>query len=181
MATCAPIIKQLGDSPNGNKLMIKYTGTDKPDEVKVKDTSDIQPVHGESGVWISGDKYSSRAVTLVLRKGGADAGECSYDLSGKLIPVTLAPDAVISNFRLEVLGSIVTVKWHSDKEVLIDFYLLEGKISGGIYNIIDFIAPKGANQDYAYPHTPASLPFIYRLSVQFTDGTAKSLAEQTTS
>lgn len=180
MATCASTIRQLGDSPEGNKLMIKYTGADKPDEVKVQGTADIQPVHGESGVWISGEKYTSRAVTVELKKGGVAAGECSYDLTGKLIPITLDPDAVISNFRLEVAGAQVAVKWHSDKEVLIDFYFLEGKIPGGVYGFIDMITPKGANQDYAYTHTPAALPFTYRLSVQFTDGGLKMLAEQAT-
>lgn len=82
-------------------MQAKFEGNIKPDACCVKGTTDLQPLRGNSGVWLSGEKYMSPQVTLQLFKNGSFVKECSYDLAGNLI-ATPPPPASVTDFNVDV-------------------------------------------------------------------------------
>lgn len=111
---CAPKLEKLGNSPHGNKLQAKFEGSVKPDSCCVKGTNDLQPLRGNSGVWLSGEKYMSPQVTLQLFKNNAMVKECSYDVAGNVITFN-PPPASVTDFNIDVDPSqnVPRITWKS--------------------------------------------------------------------
>jgi hypothetical protein len=172
---CPASIRMVG----GGKLQADF-GSARNYSVRVSGTSDEQRTAGNSGMWTSSDKYSSTAVTLeILKPDGSVDAECEYDASGQLVEAP-AHVASITDFMVTPAGSDAVIAWKSVAESGVDFYLLEGRTDNSApFGFINFIAPMGSGATYAYTDNPPSLPFTYRLSVQFTNGSGMMLAEGT--
>ena len=103
----------LGNSPGGNKISGKFLGPDYPDQVNIKGTTDTLPLRGNSGIWMSGSKYTTLNKTLVLKKAGLPDQEITYDNNG--MPVI--NDAEASSFTPTVTGTLVSFTWTITKEI----------------------------------------------------------------
>lgn len=122
---CAEKVWIPGSSPNGNFLHTRFTG-EMPDSVKVKGTNDVSDLRGNSGNWISNDKYTSTEVVLILIKDGVEFKECAYNAEGNL---TIAPpppqNVVVDGFTInDQGGGNVNATWTSVTEQELDVYRL---------------------------------------------------------
>jgi len=179
---CTATVKRTGNSPNGDHLTAKFNVPDFPDEVNIKGTTDTQGLRGNSGVWISGNKYGTKdhtpAVTLVLLKGGVAVKECPYDEDGNLN----IPTATITNFALTSANGTVTASWLSVKEIGLALYIIDRKLQGvASWDLAVQIAfPQGSGSQYDITDTPpTSGIFDYQLRAQFGNGTEKVIASGT--
>lgn len=174
----APNIKKAGNAPGGNRLLANFPGPDYPDFVQVKGTSDKRTLEGNSGNWISGNKYTSAAITLQLIKGGVVVQEDAYDASGNLAN----PDATLTSagLILSSLGNDVDITWTTVKESGVSFFIVDRKLSSAtVYDPFIFISPNGPGSLYDVTDSvPSAGTFNYRLRALFTNGTDKVLDEK---
>lgn len=168
-------IKRAGNAPGGNKVTAKFPGPDFPDEVQIKGTSDKQPLKGNSGNWISANKYSSIAITLQLIKNGVVVAEYAYDANGNL----MHPDAAIINFSVSPSGSLVTISWDTTKEDGLASFIIDRKLSTATtYDQgVQAVFPQGVGTSYNVVDMPPGVgTFIYQLRAVFDNGTEKILS-----
>lgn len=179
-------IEFLGNAPGGNKISGKFPGPEFPDQVNVKGTSDTLPLRGNSGIWISGEKYTSLNKTLVLKKAGRPDEEVTYDNNG--MPVL--NEAVASAFGASVAGGMVSLVWTITKEISVTAYFIDRKVATGNYEdsglgvAADFPDSRPVPKDYPDPttgnqvtDTPGSGSFVYRLRARFENGAIVALRE----
>ena len=169
---CTDKVERLGNSPTGgNKLFANYSGADMPEEVNVKGTTDTQPLRGSSGNWISRDKYTSKAQTLVLRKGGAVVKECKYDENGDFIPALPPQKTSVSDFKLEQTdAAVITVSWTSVFESdLLKIYVIDRNSDLAENGTM----PDGTGIHYVIQDfVPGAGTYTYVLKASLTDGSS---------
>lgn len=176
-------IEFLGSAPGGNKISGKFPGPEFPDLVNVKGTADTLPLRGNSGIWISGDKYTTLNKTLVLKKAGLPDQEVTYDNIG--MPVV--NDAEASGFTVISSGGTVSFSWTTTKEISVTAYIIDRKPEGGVYEdgvAADFPDSRPLPKQYPDPasgnvisDTPGAGNFVYRLRARFENSSTKILAE----
>jgi len=175
---CADYIESLGNSPQGNYLSARYRDGDMPDSVTIKGTTDTQPLRGNSGVWRSGNKYTTLKQTLILNKNGAPVKECSYNELG----VPPIQDAAVTGFKGVASPGFVNISWTTTKEIQVSVYILDRKIPGGVYEEgVTAVFPdfeRATPKDYSTQDSPTAVgTYVYRLRAKFDDGTYKNLSE----
>ena len=168
----ATTLQKAGNAPGGNKLIAKFPGPDYPDSVQIKGTTDKQSVKGDSGVWISGNKYTSTAVTLQLIVGGTIVQENKYDANGNL------ESAGISGFKVSASSGFVSISWTSVQENNLANYVIDRKLStDDTFSPITSASPQGAGIAYTVTDAPPPVgSYDYRLRAVFNDGSDDTLA-----
>jgi hypothetical protein len=147
---CPSKLIKNGNSPQGNVLIAHFDKDSFPASVRVllagKPTNDIQTINGNSGVWTSGEKYTSTDVGLqLLDQQGSILNTCKFDISGQPAP---NKDAQIINALALYTGGNVKVSWKSTVEVELRSYIVERKINGFTDKAL-LVTNIGANTDYA--------------------------------
>jgi hypothetical protein len=148
---CPSKLVKNGNSPHGNFLIAHFDQNSFPASVRVllsgKPTNDVQSINGNSGVWTSGDKYTSTDVALqLLDQQGTVLNTCKFDISGQPAP---NKDAQIINAIALYTGGNVGVSWKSTVEVELRTYIVERQNSGIIDKTLLVTNVLGANMDYA--------------------------------
>src|ERR1051326_5269279 len=168
----ATTLQKAGNAPGGNKLIAKFPGPDYPDSVQIKGTTDKQSVKGDSGVWISGNKYTSTAVTLQLIVGGTIVQENKYDANGNL------ESAGISGFKVSASSGFVSISWTSVQENNLANYVIDRKLStDDTFSPITSASPQGAGIAYTVTDAPPPVgSYDYCLRAVFNDGSDDMLA-----
>ena len=177
---CVSIIRKTGNSENGDHLMGKFDKTTAPDSVTVKGTSDTENVNGNSGVWVSGDKYMDTGVTLVLHKAGQADKECCYSpTSGANI--ICKPDVRISDYNISVDASgNVTLTWKSVAETGLTVWFIFKKTGSGEFEFFDSRDKKTAGTAYSVNDVLAvgSGSYSYQLRAILDDGNETDFDEK---
>lgn len=168
----------LGSAPGGNKISGKFPGPDYPDSVTIEGTTDTLPPRGNSGIWMSANKYSTLSVTLVIKKAGLADLTISYDTKG----MPIVNDAEASSFTATAAGGNVNFTWTITKEISVTSYPIDRKIQGGNYEdndlgvAIDFadltrpvpkVYPNPDSGIVIYDTPPAGNTYVYRLRARF--------------
>ena len=179
----------VGNSPAGGRLRAHFEGKDLPTSIRVKGTTDNQPVklkkNGKgivTGRWTSQKKnYPNRMVTLELMDCGVPVKECKYDACGDLIidnpKVTLNPSSNIS-----LNNGVVSYVWTTIVEEAVDQFCSEKRLHGttGEWDAFDADEPTGEGSTYTSTDLPtASANIDYRLRTIFTDGTETIILSNT--
>ena len=159
--------------------MAKFPGPEYPDFVQVKGTTDKEALNGNSGNWVSKNKYSTTAITIQLIKGGVVVQENKYDANGNLNN----PDAAVIDFTLAGAGgNDVAVSWASTMENSVTIFAVDRKLSADTNydQAVQILFPLGVGSYYnVLDSVPSAGNYSYRLRAIFDNGTDKVLAEAT--
>lgn len=179
----------LGSAPGGNKISGKFPGPEYPDTVTVEGTTDSTPPRGNSGIWMSSNRYTTLRVNIIIKKAGQPDQIVSYDNNG----MPIVNDAEANSFTAVANGGAVEFSWVTTKEISVTSYPIDRKISGGDYLeadqgvSIDFPDSRPVPKSYPNPDfgttisdtPPAPGSYVYRLRARFENQTVpiKTLAE----
>jgi hypothetical protein len=170
---CAAELRKLGNAPGGGFLMIKFDKDLKPAACGVKGTSDKQNLKGNSGVWTSGNKYTSAAQTIVMYDAQGNAlGECKYDAGGKLVVNSCFAEYV--DVPSLVPGTVaIDISWFMVREVEVVHYEVTRSNDGGLsFTTLSQVAYTGTGV-YNYTDTTVDLtaPAQYKIEAICNNGT----------
>lgn len=185
---CPETIRRLGNSPQGNKIMAKFAGDDIPDAVEVDGTNDKQDVAGESGTWVSRDKYTSLKLKLNLYKNGQKVHSCCYGPSpfdasiglNEACEITDIPKITIFT-TADSGGGQVTLSWTSGSETGVQMYSIDRLNNGNNDVSPDAVTdiPRGAGTTYNNTDQPGPGSYTYTLKavtalgeVRYPNGTS---------
>lgn len=168
--SCPDSVELVGNSPNGNKIIIK--GVDE-NTGSISIAGDDGTLAGNSGVWISDDTYTSTELTLTLTCDDGSIQECSYDENGELTEDNGCQDVVVEDFTLTNDGyGTVTATWTSVKEQNLELYKL---LRDGV-EVADN-PPEGEGSPYQIDDSPGqSGTYVYVLVASLSDGSECEVA-----